>query len=209
MQQQNIGRQFLALNSKNDASKAAAAITTANNDAIKYVASVEIASRQLQAAEAVGVARMLIKKARGQAAHESRGEDDVRIDTEGALAELLVANLLSPAGARMSPLVAFKPDTVGVDLQLGGKSFDVKSIPAKYWSIAINMRTHEFKESDGYVLVHLVSSTVADIYYVPYAAVERWPLVTAIKGVALEARRFYYLRALPTEKIGQAQPDAQ
>lgn len=197
MQEQKLGRQFFALNSNTAANKVAAAITNANSDAINYIASVEIASRQLEAAEAVGMARMLIKKARGQAAHESRGEDDVRIDTEGALAELLVANLLSPVGARMSPLVAFKPDTVGVDLVLGGKSFDVKSVPAKYSNVAINAQTHDFKRSDGYVLVHIVCSTVADIYYVPYAAVAGWPLVQSIKGKKLDYKRWFYLRALP------------
>ena len=183
---------------KQDALASAVALLTLPAS-IQYVGSVALESRLWDAAHACGTSRTLIKKIRGRKDYEARGADDERIDTEGALAEIVMALLLEKANADIAPLVAHKPDSGGVDITLDGKKLDVKSIGQGRLYVNINCRAHIDKPADAYVLVHLVRADVADIYCVAAKAVEGWKQNTFLRGAPLDPRRYYYSAKLPAE----------
>ena len=202
-------RTFLAAGDKKDSLKAAS-LLTAEQTGITYAFSVAIDSRHWDAAHACGLSRTLIKKLRGQRAFESRGAtEDERIDTEGALAEILIAMVLEKAGAKVSPLVAHKPDSGGLDVEIEGKQIDVKSVGQGRTLININQRTHERKPAHGYVLVRFVRADVADVYVVGYAAVQKpaWQHVTCLRGQALDPGRHYFSCKLPNAGLLEDLPE--
>lgn len=183
---------------KQDALASAAALL-ALPAAIQYVGSVALEDRLWDAAHACGTSRTLIKKIRGRKDYEARGADDERIDTEGALAEIVMALLLEKAGAEIAPLVAHKPDSGGVDITLDGKKIDVKSIGQGRLFVNINCRSHVDKPADAYVLVHLVRADVADVYCIAAKGVENWKQNTFLRGSPLDPRRYYYSAKLPSD----------
>lgn len=206
---QKAPRQFLAFGDKKDA-LAAAALLTAEQPGITYAFSVAVDSRHWDAAHAVGLSRTLIKKLRGQKAWESRGAaEDERIDTEGSLAEILIAMVLEKAGAKVSPLVAHKPDSGGLDVEIGGKALDVKSVGQGKTLININEWTHDRKPAHAYMLVKFARADVADVYVVNYGAVQKpaWQHVTCLRGQALDSGRYYFSCRLPAAGLLEDLPE--
>lgn len=164
-----------------------------------YAFSVAVEAMHWDAAHACGLSRTLIKKLRGRNAWENRGPDDERIDTEGALAEILVAFLVDKTpNTTIAPLVAHKPDSGGVDIVIDGKKLDVKSIGQGKTSINVNQAQHVVKGAAAYVLVHLARSDVADVYVVNCESVSSWKLNTFLRGASLDPRRYYYSMRLPS-----------
>jgi hypothetical protein len=173
-----------------------------------YAFSLAIEPLAWEAAHAVGLGRTLIKKLRGRQAWEGRGEHDERIDTEGALAEILLSQLLDKAGATLAPLVAHKPDFLGVDILLAGKRLDVKSIGQGRASCNINAKQHAAKYADAYLLVRLTRSDVADVFVVSQAGVSSWDHRTEYNRVPMEPGRHYYTGRLPTTLPALAEIEA-
>lgn len=191
-------RNFLSFGVKADSIKAAALLLQSAK-VPTYAFSVAIDPGHRSAAHACGLARTLIKKVRGRKAHEERGDDDERIDTEGALAEILMALVLEKApDVQVAPLVAHKPDAGGVDITLAGQKLDVKSVGQARVFVNINQAQHTDKAAAAYVMVHLVRDDVADVYVVSCEHVAGWRLNTNLRGVALDPRRYYYSMKLPT-----------
>lgn len=165
---------------------------------LAYAFSLAIEPRHWDAAHACSLSRTLIKKIRGRQDFEARGADDERIDTEGAIAEILMALLLEKAGALIAPLVAHKPDSGGVDITLDNKRLDVKSIGKGLELCNINSRQHVDKAIDTYVLVQLTRADVADVFVVSHAGVTSWKQNTFIREAPLDPRRYYFSTRMPT-----------
>jgi hypothetical protein len=161
-----------------------------------YACSVVIEDAHWNAAHAVGLSRTLLKKIRGQEEHERR-EEETRIDTEGALAEILVAFLLEKSGATIAPLVAYKPDR-GVDIVLADKKLDVKSVGQAKAYCNINTSAHTSKAPAAYIVVRFTRSDTADIFVVNAEGVSSWKQNTFAYGKPLDPRRYYYSAKLPT-----------
>lgn len=191
-------RNFVDTNNKKEASAAAQnAVGLTAAPGIHYAFSLPITPELWDAAHMVGQARLHIKKIRGRADHEARGADDERIDTEGALAEILAGFVFDHVGAEIAPLVAIKPDSEGLDITHGDMSLDAKSVGQGRDSICINQHAHNRKAADAYLLVHLVRDDVADVYVASHATVSSWYLATTIKGRPLDPRRYFYISKLP------------
>jgi len=193
-------RTYAALGEKNDASWVSARLLSADAQ-IRYVCSVAVDSRHWDIAHACGLSRTLIKKLRGRQAFEARGADDERIDTEGALAEVLAALLLEKAGALIAPLVAHKPDSGGVDITLADIKIDVKSIGQGRQFVNINCQQHVTKAPGTYMLVHFTRADVADVYAVSAQGVGAWKPVTFFRGAPLDPRRYYFSARLPASAL--------
>jgi hypothetical protein len=182
-------RVFLARNDQIDAMLAAASLESAVNEGegFQYIASVAIRPQDWDVAHAIGLARTSIAKANSlNSSKFRRGENDERIDTEGALGEWLVATLLAKSGAEMdvAAFVEYKAPKGEVDLVLAGQRIDVKTIgQAGGRNCNINREQHFAKKPAAYLVVHLVSGLVADLYVVRAAELEvakenggRWQL---------------------------------
>lgn len=174
-------RVFLARNDKIDSALAATALADAMSagSGFEYIASLEIRPDDWDVAHAVGVARTTIAKAgKLNSSKFRRGDQDERIDTEGAMGEWLTAGLLHRAGADAAALVAFKAPKGEVDLILEGKRVDVKTMgQTSGRQCNINREQHFTKTPDGYLVVHIVRADVADLYLVRAKEVEEsWQL---------------------------------
>lgn len=169
-------RIFFARNDKVDAAVAAEALNkTADQEGVQYLGSVKVVPADWNAAHAVGLARTAIALARSRnSSKHRRGADDERIDTEGAMGELLAASLFGPAGAKVAPLVEWKPTAGSIDLGLAGSSYDVKAVSQSKRRVCINRASHLLRKPRAYVLVHLVADCVADFYVVSGAEVDAW-----------------------------------
>jgi len=149
----------------------------ANTEVIEYMTSVEMTPADWHAAHAVGMARTAIALARGRTSSQHRrGADDERIDTEGAMGELLAASLFGPAGATIAPLVEWRPTADSVDMKVEDAEYDVKSVSMSKRRVCINRASHVNRKPKAYVLVHLASECVADIYVVAGQAVDGWKM---------------------------------
>lgn len=190
-------RVFLSLSGRLDSQLAAAEILKPTPSGPRYAFSVAISPAHWDVAHAVGLSRTLIKKLRGRKAHEDRGAADERIDTEGALGEVLAALLLEKAGVKCAPLVAHKPDSSGIDLQLEGQALDVKTVTQARTGVNINQRAHLDKLPAFYLVVRFARGDVADFYAVEAPLVSSWRLNTNNRGVALDPHRYYYSANLP------------
>lgn len=180
-----------------DAEMAAQALTQETVEGITYAFSVVIDPRMRDSAHACELCRTLIKKLRGRKAFEDRGAEDERIDTEGALAELLMAMLLERAGVEIAPLVAHKPDSGGVDVMIDGKRLDVKSVGQTKRLVNINCRQHTAKAAEAYVLVRLTRSDVADVFVVSRDAGSAMKRVECLRGAPLDPGRYFYSARMP------------
>lgn len=193
-----MARKFLAPGYKQDALAAATAVVQQPSTPT-YAFSMAIEPLAWEVGHACGLSRTLIKKLRGRKAHEERGTDDERIDTEGALAEVLIAMLLDKApSVTIAPLVAHKPDTGGVDITVDGKRLDVKSIGQAKVFINVNEPQHRDKAAAAYVLVHFARADIADVYVVGCETVATWKLNKFLRGAPLDPRRWYYSMKLPS-----------
>lgn len=173
-------RVFFARNDKIDSAKAIEALKMlSNTETIQYLASVEVNAADWHAAHAVGAARTAIALARGRnSSKHRRGADDERIDTEGAMGELLAASVFGPAGAVVAPLVEWKPTADSVDLGVDENPYDVKAVSQTKRRVCINRRSHVTRRPRAYVLVHLVADCIADMYVVSGQAVDAWRVFT-------------------------------
>lgn len=171
-------RVFFARNDKVDAAVAAEALNkTADQEGVNYLGSVKVTDADWHAAHAVGMARTAIALARGrtQAKYRRGAAEDQRIDTEGALGELLAASLLGKAEeVVIAPLVEWRPSADSIDLQVTGSSYDVKAVSASKRRVCINRASHILRRPRAYVLVHLVAECVADLYLVAGSTVDTW-----------------------------------
>ncbi len=195
----------MALFDRRDALAVAERVKNASNE-IGYICSVVLDDALWAVAHNCGQSRTQIKQYRGRRAYEGRGADDARIDAEGALAELVAGFVLEKAGATLSPLVAHKPDAGGVDVMLGDKRIDVKSIGQGRVYVNVNCKAHVEKPADRYMLVHLVRADIADIYVVDARAVEGWRQTTFLYGVPLDPRRYYWSARLPAGQLPALEP---
>lgn len=194
--EQKQERVFLA--SPAQLSAALEAAVAADGPGFIYLCSANITPQMWDAAHAIGLARTLIKKLRGQKAHENRGEDDERIDTEGALAELIAATAVAEKiGATVAPLVAHKPSG-DTDITWRENKLDVKCAGQGRICACINVQAHSRKVPRVYIIVHLVRADIADIYAVPGAHVpQAWRYVSTMRGAALPPGRHYYMHKMP------------
>jgi len=196
-------REFLALGDYKHARRAAELLLQ-TTEAPTYAFSIIIGGLAWEAAHACGLSRTLIKKLRGRKEHEGRGDDDERIDTEGALAEILLAHVLDKApDVSIAPLVGHKPDSGGVDITLQGHRLDVKSVGQTKTYININEWQHVGKAAAVYVLCHFASPEVADVYVVSAASVAEptWKLNKFLHGKPLDPRRYYFSTRLPKDQM--------
>lgn len=202
-------RIFLSLDDRIDSELAAAEILKPSSEpGLRYLYSVSIPGSAWDIAHPCGLARTLIKKTRGRKAYEARGSDDERIDTEGCLGEYLAATLLGRAGAICAPLVAYKPDSSGVDITLEGHGIDVKSVTQARYGVNINQRAHLNKAPAFYLVVRFARGDVADFFLVAAAEVSNWRLNTNNRGVALDPGRYYYSATLPRLEALQEEAEA-
>jgi hypothetical protein len=172
-------RVFFARNDKLDSAKAIEALKMSSTaETIEYLASVKVTPADWHAAHAVGAARTAIALARGRTSSKHRRPDDERIDTEGAMGELLAASVFGPAGAIVAPLVEWKPTAESVDLDVDESPYDVKAVSQTKRRVCINRRSHVTRHPRAYVLVHLVADCVADFYVVSGQAVDAWKVFT-------------------------------
>lgn len=190
-------RTFLAIGAQFDADLASVQLAEPTAG-ITYAFSLLVLPQHWDIAHACGLSRTLIKKLRGRKAFEDRGTEDERIDTEGALAEILMAMLLEKAGAQIAPLVAHKPDSGGVDVVLDGRRLDVKSIGQAKTLVNINCRQHAEKFAEAYVLVRFTRADVADVFVVSHDAVTAMKRVECLRGTPLDPRRYFYSARMPT-----------
>lgn len=175
MSETTSSRVFFARNDKVDSAIAIEALKMASTaQAIEYLASVEVTPADWHAAHAVGAARTAIALARGRTSSKHRRPDDERIDTEGAMGELLAASVFGPAGAVVAPLVEWRPTRDSVDLDVDESPYDVKAVSQSKRRVCINRASHVARRPRAYVLVHLVADCVADFYVVSGQAVDAW-----------------------------------
>jgi hypothetical protein len=168
-----IARKFLTRNDTITPAATAASITAAIvvGSGFQYIGSVAVTATDNAVAQAVGAARTAIAKANNlNSTRFRRGKDkDERVDADGALGEWLVANLLEGSGADLAvaAFVAHKAPKGEVDLVLAGKRIDVKTIGTLAGrNCNINYTQHATKAPDAYLVVHLASDTVADLFLV-------------------------------------------
>lgn len=165
-------RIMLAKHDLATAQSTAAAITEAatNGHGFTYIGSVDVTPADWLVARNVGAARTAIAKANGlNSSRHRRGDADERVDAEGALGEWLAACLLERCGADLAiaAYVAHKAPKGEVDVILGGKRIDVKAMgPAAGRNVNINAEQHVVKRPDAYLLVQLVTESLADMYVV-------------------------------------------
>lgn len=172
-------RVFFARNDKMDSAKAIEALKMSSTaETIEYLASVQVNPADWHAAHAVGAARTAIALARGRTSSKHRRPDDERIDTEGAMGELLAASVFGPAGAIVAPLVEWRPTAESVDLDVDESPYDVKAVSQTKRRVCINRRSHVTRRPRAYVLVHLVADCMADFYVVSGQAVDAWKVFT-------------------------------
>lgn len=170
-----------------------------------YLSSVCVTPEHWAIGHAIGQARMLIKKFRGRKEHENRGDQDERIDTEGALAEFLACSMLQPLGRLVtaSPLVAYRPDSQGIDLKVGDRLIDVKSVGQGKDCAFINAEAHARKLPAGYLLCHFARADIADFYLVAHDEVSRWVYVDKLRGQTIPVERHFYRCRLPYKPLPQ------
>jgi hypothetical protein len=84
--------------------------------------------------------------------------------------------VFGPGGATIAPLVEWRPTPDSVDMQHDGLSYDVKAISMSKRQVNINRDSHVARRPRAYVLLHLASECVADLYVVTGAAVDGWQL---------------------------------
>jgi hypothetical protein len=160
------------LNRQDPATAAAITAAISTGTGFVYIGSTTVTPSDNTVAQAVGAARTAIAKANNlNSTRFRRGTEDERIDTEGALGEWLVANLLEGSGADLAvaAFVAHKAPKGEVDLVLAGSRIDVKTIGAAAGrNCNINYTQHAAKAPDAYLVVHVASARkVSETEYVP------------------------------------------
>lgn len=150
-----------------------------------YVGSLHADNAAWHVANAIGMSRMLLKAMRGQKASENQGKQALQYDAEGALAELLVGLALErAAGVNLAPLVAHKPDSTGLDINLDGVLIDVKSVGQSQPFLNINAAAHQRKPPDLYLAVKVASPRVLDLLAVSAELVStQFRLVPGSRGM--------------------------
>lgn len=172
-----LPRAFLARNSSLDTDLALAALEiNAAASTVTYAFSLRVSPADVSAANAIGQARTALAVARGRNdGTYRRGAQDERIDTDGALAELVLFAILDSSEAVCAPLVAFRPGQ-GADIQLAGLNFDVKSVSRGKALICINEKSHKRGAADAYLIAKIVADDTIDVFLVSRAGVDGWPV---------------------------------
>lgn len=164
-------RNMLTRNDLATAQSTAAAITAAINSGsgFQYVGSVAVTDADWLVARNVGAARTAIARANGlNSSKYRRGDDDARVDAEGALGEWLASCLLDRhPDVQVAAYVAHKAPKGEVDLVLSTKRIDVKALGLSgSRNVNINAEQHVTKRPDAYLIVQLVTENLADLYVV-------------------------------------------
>lgn len=134
---------------------------------------------------------------RGIAFFEYRDDKDGVVDTEGALGELVLGQLLGRAkGCSLAPLVDHKP-VHAQDLSLGALTLDAKTFGTRCALCTVSKRAHEKKAPHAHVAWKIVEVDFLDAFIVASSAVDGWKLTTEIRGRTLPPERYYYEARLP------------
>lgn len=160
-----------------------------------YVGSIEVDRAAWHVANAIGMSRMLLKAMRGRRASEDQGAKALQYDAEGALAELLVGLALEKAaGVQLAPLVAHKPDSSGLDIDLDGVLIDVKSVGQSQAFFNINAAAHQRKPPGLYLAAKFANDSVIDLLAVPAELVDtQFTLVAGSRGMPFYSCRMSQL----------------
>lgn len=144
----------------------------------EHIASVKLTPELWNLANEVGKARNHLALLRRLNSPEyRRGDDDARIDAEGAMGDIVLSALVSPANWKLTPLVEFASQPGECDAYaLDGTRVDAKTVSATRDSdwVNINEESHQDKLADVYAVIRFRSDTLADIYAVPRSFVDKF-----------------------------------
>lgn len=98
-----------------------------------------------------------------------------------------------------APLVSYRPDRKGLDLQIDGRKFDVKTVGQGKNRACINADAHARKLPLGCVLVRFSRADLADLHLVSFDEVSRWTFVDKDwkTGKPLKAEKCCYRWPMP------------
>lgn len=151
----------------------------------EFITAVKLTPDLWKLSEEIGMARnqlALLRGLTGQAYR--RGDQDTRLDVEGALGDIVLSALVGPAGWQLTPLVEFTSKPGECDAYTSdGLRVDAKTITATKpdWC-NINEKSHQDKAADVYVVVRIRSETLADVYAVPRAFVDGFKVKDGTNG---------------------------
>jgi hypothetical protein len=164
-------RVFINRNDTIAAAATASAITVAiaTGRGFVYIGSNTITALDNEIAQAIGAARTSIAKANYLNSQRfRRGDNDERIDAEGAPGEWLVANLLERSGAALdvAAFVAHKAPKARSAWSWPAVALMPKRLASRPVGTASSTAQHTAKAPDAYLVVHLVDATVIDLFMV-------------------------------------------
>lgn len=169
---------------------------TAHVEFLTYCFSIAIDERHWNAAHALGSFRYGLKVILGRKSWEDRGADNLRIDTEGALAEILLGLAFGTnKEVELTALADHRP-VRDVDAKLRGKRVEVKSVGQERTLLNINCDQHKHKAPDLVVAVHFSRADVADVWVVN-GSLAGFEHITKLRGMGLDPKRYHWRARLP------------